>query len=53
MYSSEYFNSKYMQFVGCDIHDKFILTSGEGCRNTNKIIKQGIPKSYINKISPS
>ena len=53
MYSSEYFNSKYMQFVGCDIHDKFILTSGEGCRNTNKIRKQGITKININMTYPS
>ena len=32
---------------------KLICTSDEGCRNTNIIIKQGIPKINMSKTSPS
>ena len=40
-----------MDFFGYETCDKFIWTSGEGYRNKNKIIKQGIPKINIKKIS--
>ena len=42
-----------MEFVGYKTCDKFIWTSGEGSIITNKIRKQGNPKTHINKISPS
>ena len=44
MHSSKGFNSNYMEFVGCKTYDKLRLKSGEGCRNKNTIIKQGIPR---------
>ena len=53
MYSSKSFNYNYMEFVDYDTWDKLIWTSGEGCRNKNKISRQGIPKTHINKVSPS
>ena len=49
----KYFNYNYMEFVGYDTCDKLIWTSGEGIIITNRIRKQGIPKTHINKISPS
>ena len=42
-----------MEFFSYETYDKLILTSGEGCRNTNTISKKCIPKSNINKTSPS
>ena len=42
-----------MEFVGYEICEKLIWTSGEGCININITIKQGIPKIKINKKSPS
>ena len=36
MYSSKYFNSNYMEFVGSDKCDKLIWTSGEGNIIRNK-----------------
>ena len=53
MYSSECFNYNYIEFVGYETCDKLIWTSGKGCRNTNTISKQGIPKININIKSPS
>ena len=53
MYSSKHFNFKYMGVVDYDTCEKLIWTSSEGFRNTNPIRKQGIPKSYMNKTSPS
>ena len=50
MYSSKYFNSKYIEFVCYEICDKLIWTSGERIRIINKISKQGITKK-INKVS--
>ena len=47
------FNSNYMDFGGYETCDKLIWTSDEGCRNKNTISKQGIPKSNMNKKSPS
>ena len=52
MYYFKCFNYNYMDFVGYKICDKLIWKSSEGCRNTNTIRKQGIPKSNINKSSP-
>ena len=48
MYSSKGFNYNYMEFVGYETCEKLICSSGEGCRNTNTIKKQGIPKININ-----
>ena len=42
-----------MEFVGYETRDKLIRTSGKGCRNTNIISKQGIPKSNMNMKYPS
>ena len=42
-----------MKFVGYKIWQRLMWTSGEGFKNTNKIIKQGITKININKTSPS
>ena len=53
MYFSKYLNSKYMEFVGYDTCAKLIWISGEGNRNTNAIIKQGIPKINMNMTYPS
>ena len=53
MYSSEYFNSKFMDFLGYDTCEKLICTSGVGSIITNKIRKQVIPKTHINKLSPA
>ena len=53
MYYSEGFNSNYMGLVGYETCDKLIWTSGEVFINKNTISKQLIPKSIINKISPS
>ena len=36
MYSSKYFNSNYIKFVGYDTRDKLRCTSHEGIRDTNK-----------------
>ena len=44
MNSSKCFNSIYMDFVDYETRDKLIWTSEKGCRNTNTISKQGIPK---------
>ena len=49
MYSYKCFNSNYMGFVGYETCDKLIWKSGDGCRNTNTIIKQDITKSNMNK----
>ena len=51
IYSSKYFNSNLMEFVGYDKNGKLIWTSGEGIIITNKISKQWITKTRINKIS--
>ena len=51
MHPSKYFNSKYMAFVGYETCDKLIWESGEGRTITNKIRKQGISKTDINKFS--
>ena len=53
MYSSTCLNYNYMELVGYETGDKLIWTSGEGFKNTNTIIKQGIPRSNIKKKSPS
>ena len=53
MYSSKLLNSKYMEFVGYDIRDKWIWTSGKGFKNTNIISKRGIPNNDMKMISPS
>ena len=53
MYSFKNFNYNYIGFVGYEICRKLIWKSGEGCRNTDTTIKQYIPKSNINKTSPS
>ena len=53
MYSSKRFNFDYIQFVGYETCQKLICTPCDSCRNTNKIRKQGIPKSNINKTFPS
>ena len=53
MYSSKYFNSNYMEFLGYDTCEKSICTSGGGSIITNKIRKQVIPKTHINKLSPT
>ena len=50
---SKCFNSNYMELVGYETCDKLIWTSGEGCRNKYTIIKHGITKTNIKKISPS
>ena len=42
-----------MEFVGYEIRDKLIWTPGDCFRNTNTITKILIPKSNINKTSPS
>ena len=42
-----------MEFLGYDTREKLIWTSGEGSRNTNKIIRQGSPKTHTNKVYPS
>ena len=42
-----------MGFVGYETCDKLIWTSGEGRRITNKISKQVITKTNINKIARS
>ena len=41
-----------MEFVGYETCNKLIWKLSKGCRNNNKISKQGIPKSDINKIYP-
>ena len=51
IYSSKYFNSKYMEFVDYDTCDKLIWTSGEVSIITNKMSKQGIAKTNIKKVS--
>ena len=53
MYSSKYFNSRYMEFVGYYTCDKLIWKSGEGRRIKNIISKQVSPKTHINNISPT
>ena len=53
IYSSECFNSQYMEFVGYDTREQLIWTPGEGSVIKNKTSKQGITKSFINKISTS
>ena len=53
MYSSKIFDSNNMEFFGYETCDKLVWTSSENCRNKNTIIKQGIPKSNMNKTSPS
>ena len=53
MYSYKSFNSNYMEFFGYETCDKLIWTSGKGCRNTNIIVKQGIPKINMNMTYPS
>ena len=49
MYYYKGFNYNYTYFIGYETCDKLIWTSGEGCRNTNTISKQGIPKINPNK----
>ena len=39
-----------MEFFGYEKCDKLIWTSGEGNKITNKISKQGSPKTHIKKI---
>ena len=52
MYSSKYFNSDYIEFYYYyATYEKLIRTSDEGSRNTNKTIRQGIPKTHTNKVS--
>ena len=41
-----------MDFVGYDTCEELICTSCDRNRVTNKFIKQVIPKTHINKISP-
>ena len=53
MYSSKCFNYNHMEFVDYETCDKLIWTVREGCRNTNTISKQGIPKININMTYPS
>ena len=53
MHYSKCFNYNYTEFFGYDTRDKSICTSSEGCRNTNTISKQGIPKINMNMASPS
>ena len=53
MYSSKGFNSNSMDFVGYEIRDKLLWTSGKRCSNTNTISKQGIPKRNMNMTSTS
>ena len=53
MYSSKYFNSNHMEFVGYGTCDKLIQTSGKGNRITNKMNKQGITKTHTNNIFPT
>ena len=42
-----------MEFVGYEICETLIWTSGEVIRITNKTSKKGSPKTDINNISPS
>ena len=42
-----------MEFVGYETCEKIRWTSGEGGKVTNKTSEQGIPKTHINKLSPS
>ena len=42
MYPYNYFNCNYMELVGYGTCDKLIWTSSGGCRNKNKISKNGI-----------
>ena len=51
MYSSKPFYSNHMEFVGYDMRDKLIWSSGEGSIITNTIIKQRSPKTHTNKVS--
>ena len=53
IYSSKGFNYKYMEFFGYETCDKLIWTSGEGIININKISRQGIPNTHINKVHHS
>ena len=53
MYPSKQINCNHMEFVGYDTCEKSIWTSGEGIIITDKIRKQGIPKTHTNKIYPS
>ena len=53
IYSSNFSNFNYMEFVGYDTCDKLVWTSVEGCRITNTISKQVITEININKTSPS
>ena len=53
MYSSKYFNSNYVEFVGHEKCEKFIWTLGEGSIITNKTRKKGMIEKNINKIPPS
>ena len=48
MYSSKGFDYKYKKFVGYEICNKLIFTSGKSGRNTNTISKKGTPKSNMN-----
>ena len=47
---SKYFCSNFIEFDVYDTCDRLIWISGEISRITNKISKQGIPKTNINKI---
>ena len=53
MHSSKCFNYNYTEFIGYETCDKLIWTSGKGCRKTNLISKQEIPKITINETYPS
>ena len=53
MHYSKCYNSKYVNFVGYDTCGTLIWTPGEGSINTNKISRQGSPKTRINKVSTS
>ena len=53
MFSSKYFNSNYMEFVGYETCDKLIWTPGKGFRNKNTISKQDVPKINMNMTSTS
>ena len=52
MYYSKGFKYNHLEFVGYKKCDKLIWTSGKVCRNTNTLIKQGLPKINMNMTSP-
>ena len=53
MYDSKGLSYNYLEFVGYETRENLIWKSGKCFRNTNKIGKQGIPKSSMNIKSTS